>query len=62
MMVVCVGSSGSSGGQEELVLCDNIGLSQGKLPVEDIEEFPFYATDISFAKHSGPCRPIGILR
>jgi len=62
MMMVCVESSGASGGQEEVMLCDNIGLSHGKLPVEDVEEFPFYAADITFAKHSGPCRPIGILR
>ena len=62
-MMVCVGSTATSGdGQEEIVLRDDIGFAQGELPVEDIEEFPFDATDITFTKNSGPCRPIGILR
>lgn len=61
-MMVCVESGGTGGSQEEVMLRDNIGLPHGKLPVEDVEEFPFYAADITFAKHSGPCRPIGVLR
>lgn len=62
VVMVCVGLGGTGGGQEEVVLCDNIGLSQRKLPVEDIEELPFYTTDITFAEHSAPRCPIGILR
>jgi len=62
MMMARVGSSGTGSGQEEVELRDNIRFSQGKLPVEDVEEFPFYAADIAFAKYSGPCRPIDVLR
>lgn len=60
--MVYVELGGTSGGQQEVVLCNDIGFSQGKLPVEDVEEFPFYAADIAFSEHSGPCGPIGILR
>ena len=59
--MVYVELGGASGGQEA-VLNNDIGLSQGEIPVEDVEEFPFYATDITFSKHSSPCCPIGILR
>ena len=57
--MICVGLGGS---KEESELCDDVGLSQGKFPVDDIEEFSFHATDIAFAKQSGPGRPIGVLR
>lgn len=52
---------GLGGSKEESELCDDVGLSQGKLPVDDIEEFPLYAADIAFAEQSGPSCPIGIL-
>lgn len=61
-MMVYVGLCGTCGGQEEVVLRNDIGLSQGKLPVEDFEEFPFYAADVASSKHSGPRRPMDILR
>lgn len=60
--MVYVGLCGTCGGQEEVVLRNDIGLSQGKLPVEDFEEFPFYAADVASSKHSGPRRPMDILR
>ena len=62
MMMVCVGLCGTRGSQEEVELRNDVGLSQGKLPVDDIEEFPFYTADIASPKHSGTCRPIGVLR
>ena len=62
MVVVCVGSGGTGGGQEEVVLRNDFGFPQRKFPVEDIEEFPFYAADIAFSKHPGACSPIDILR
>jgi hypothetical protein len=60
--VVSVGLGGVGGSKEESELCDDVGLPQGKLPVDDIEEFPFNATDITFAEQSGPSCPIGVLR
>jgi hypothetical protein len=62
MMTVRVGLGGSGGSGEEVVLRNNIGLPQGKVPVEDVEELPLYAADIAFSKHSGPRCPMGILR
>ena len=44
------------------MLRNNVGISQGKLPVEDVEEFPFHTADIALSKHPGPCGPISILR
>jgi len=60
-MIVYVGLGGAGGGEEEVVLRDDIGFAQGKLPIEDIEEFPFYAADVTFPKHPGPRCPIGVL-
>lgn len=60
--MIRVGLGGMGGSKEESELCDDVGLSQGKLPVDDIEEFPLYAADITFAEQSGPRCPIGILR
>jgi hypothetical protein len=61
MVMVYLGLVGTGGGQEESVLCNDIGFSQGKFPVEDIEEFPFYAADITPSKQPCPRRPIGVL-
>ena len=61
-MMACMGLSETGGGKEEVVLCNDVRLLQGKFPVEDVEELPFYTTDITLAKQSGPCCPVGILR
>lgn len=61
VMLICVGPCEASGGEEEVVLRNYVGFAQGELPIEDIEEFPFYTADIALSKQSGPRRPIGIL-
>jgi hypothetical protein len=60
-MVMRVGLSGPGGGKEEVVLCDNVGLAQGEVPVEDVKEFPLDAADIALSEQPSPRRPIGVL-
>jgi len=50
VMMVCVGLCGSSGGKEEAVLRNYVRLADGELPVEDIEKFPLYSTNIALSK------------
>ena len=61
-MMVCVGLCWRCGGNEEVELRNDVGLAQGQLPVQDVEELPFHTTNIALSKQSGPCRPIDVLR
>ena len=62
MMTICVTPRESSGSEEEVVLHNYVRFAEGELPVEDIDEFPFYTADIALSEQSGPSCPIDILR
>jgi hypothetical protein len=49
VITVCAGLGGPSGGKEVL-LCNNVRLAQGELPVEDVKELPLYTTDIALSE------------
>jgi hypothetical protein len=61
MMTVWLGFGETGGGKEEIVLRGDVGLSQGEVPIEDVEEFPLYAADIAPSKHTGTRCPMSIL-
>lgn len=48
-MIACVGLGGPGGGKE-VVLCNNVRLAQGELPVEDVKELPFYTAHIALSE------------
>lgn len=60
-MMISVGLCGPGGGEEEVELCNDVGLAQREFPVQDVEELPFYTTNVTLSKQPGPCRPIDVL-
>lgn len=60
------GDVGAAGGEDEgddgVVVREEVGLVEGELVVEDIEELALDAADVALAEHAGAQRPVHVLQ